>query len=210
MAKKQRTETTEEKICPVCGKEYDKTSFVSEDVMNYKVYIHVGSKCKTPHGNIVTQRYIAKTGILSTNVDSDLIEGVFSRYCKTVQVIDTTDYDFYFPEAGLAVKRYSIDDFYSGMVKRGAEDSEIVEKARAMKRAFPLVSILVSGSPSVHASEVLDIVSTDINIKIRQIIGFTASIQASEDVDARFWENDAHLSYWAIKYAASLAKKLKV
>ena len=200
---------SDDKTCPVCGETYIKTTFTTEDTLNFKVFIHEKKRCKIQHGNVMTPRFLIKNGVLSNGVDSDIIEGIFSKYCKFVQVEDTKNHDFYFPDAKFAVKRYSVDDFYVGMKSRGREDSEIIEKIKEMKARFERVAVLISGNPSVHASEVLDIVSTDINIKIRQIIGFTASIGVNLDLDACFCiENDAELAYWAIKHAACLAKKI--
>ena len=198
---------SDDKTCPVCGELYLKTSFTTEDALNFKVFIHEKKRCKIQHGNVMIPRFLVKNGVLSNGVDSDIIEGIFSKYCKSVQIEVTKDHDFFFPEANFAVKRYSVDDFYVGMKTRWKEDSEIVEKVKEMKNRYERVAILISGNPSVHASEVLDIVSTDINIKIRQIIGFTASIGVNLDLDACFCiENDAELAYWAIKHAACLAK----
>jgi len=175
--------------------------------MNFKVYVHETRRCKVPHENIMNPRFLVKNGILSSAVDSDVIEGVFSKYCKSVQIEETKIFDFYFPDASLAIKRYSIEEFHAGMKARGKERSEIDETALSMKLKFDRVAVLISGLPSVHASEVLDVVSPDIDLKIRQIIGFTASLAENHELDGCFClENDAELAYWSIKKASSIIK----
>lgn len=195
----------DERTCPACGKPYDKTTFTSDNTLNYKVYIHGDVRCKVAHGNVMTPRYLIKNGNISTHVDNDLVEGIFSRYCKFVHFVPTTDYDFLFPDAGVAVKRYSVGEFYAGM-----RDGSVERAGASMKERFEKACILVSGSPTVHASEVLDIVSADINLKVRQIIGFSASLVSEGCVDVcRDFENDALLSYWSIKYASGIEKRMK-
>jgi hypothetical protein len=197
------TTFSDEKTCPACGKQYDKTTFTSDANLNYKVYIHGDVRCKVAHNNVITPRFLIKNGNISTHVDSDLVEGIFSRYCKFVHFVPTTDYDFMFPDAGVAVKRYSVGEFYTGM-----RDGSVEAAARVMKDRYLKACVLVSGSPTVHASEVLDIVSTDINLKVRQIVGFSASLVSGGSVDVcQDFENDALLSYWAMKYASGIEKR---
>lgn len=201
---------TEEKLCPVCGEIYDKTSFTTQDAMNYKIFIHEKKRCKMQNDNIIVPRYLIKNVVINASIDDDIIEGILLKYCKYVQIESTDNHDFYFPDANFAVKRYGVEDFYIGMISRGNDEPEILRKAEAMKSMYGHVAILISGNPSIHASEVLDIVSTDINIKIRQIIGYMASIGVKYDLDACFSiENDAELTYWAIKHASSIIKKNK-
>lgn len=199
------------KKCPECGKPYERTSFTSINGIPYKMYYHDDKReCKQEFEPNREKRYLVDRVVVNDTIDSEILLAVLEVYCKTVD-LETIYPDLYFPNADLAIKRYSVPEYYSkSIMNKIAGKPEIVIDLEKMRIKHEHVVGMVSGLYSSHVTEIIDTYSGEINLKLRQLIGFAATLTAGLDIDAFFpVENDGMLAYWAVKYASGLVKKKK-